>query len=92
MISSINERRDRELKLKFYSRRGVDEYWIIDCQEKRVEVYRRENAALTLVKTLKEDDALESPLLPGFRCKVSEIFMDIERTPVLFRPIIAAFH
>ena len=71
---SANERRDREFKLKLYSRRGTDEYWIVDRQERRVEVYRREDAALTLVKTLSESDTLQSPLLPGFTCKVSQFF------------------
>jgi Uma2 family endonuclease len=74
---SINERRDREMKLKLYSRRGADEYWIIDWREKRIEVYQRENAALTLTKTLKENDVLQSPLLPGFSCKVSELFTNV---------------
>ena len=71
---SANERRDREFKLKLYSRRGTDEYWIVDRQERRVEVYRREDAVLTLVKTLSESDTLQSPLLPGFTCKVSQFF------------------
>jgi Uma2 family endonuclease len=71
---SANERRDREIKLKLYSRRGVDEYWIVNWQERRLEVYQREEAVLTLVKTLKETDVLQSPFLPGFKCKVSQLF------------------
>ena len=35
-----NERRDREAKLKLYSRRGVLEYWIVDWRTQQVEVYR----------------------------------------------------
>lgn len=40
----LNERRDREAKLKLYSVRGAFEYWIVNWQEQSVEVYRRENA------------------------------------------------
>ncbi len=69
-----NERRDRELKLKLYSRRNVKEYWVVNWQGHSLEVYRRENAVLTLDKTLDENDVLETPLLPGFRCKVSQFF------------------
>jgi Uma2 family endonuclease len=69
-----NERRDREAKLKLYSRRGVHEYWIVDWQKRQMEIYRRENAALHLVATLFENDTLQSPLLPGFACKVKELF------------------
>src|SRR5229473_7512231 len=69
-----NERRDRELKLKLYSRRNVKEYWVVNWQGQSLEVYRRENAVLTLDKTLDENEVLETPLLPGFRCKVSQFF------------------
>jgi len=38
----VNETRDKEVKLKLYSRRGVIEYWILDWPKKLIEVYRRE--------------------------------------------------
>ena len=74
---SVNAARDREAKLKLYSRHGILEYWIVNWQERYLEVYRRENAALKLQSTLYEDDILQSPHLPGFRCQVSQIFADI---------------
>src|SRR5437667_3143098 len=58
---SANERRDREVKLKLYSRRGAEEYWIVNWQEQRLEIYRREEAVLTLNATLNENDVLQSP-------------------------------
>ncbi len=76
---STNERRDREVKLKLYSRRNAKEYWVVNWQERSLEVYRRENAALTLDKTLDEADVLQSPLLPGFSCKVSQLFSSFLR-------------
>jgi Uma2 family endonuclease len=69
-----NERRDREAKLKLYSIRGVLEYWIVSWQAQIVEVYRRENAVLTLVETLYSQDQLTSPVLPGFSSVVSKLF------------------
>jgi len=72
-----NERRDREVKLKLYSQRGVREYWIVDWRGRQVEVYRREEIALRLVGTLFERDILSSPLLPGFNCPVASLFADI---------------
>ena len=74
-----NERRDREVKLKLYSRRGAEEYWIVNWQERRLEVYRRQEGVLELDKTLDETDTLQSPLLPGFRCKVSQLFTSVLR-------------
>ena len=69
-----NERRDREAKLKLYGRRGVREYWILNWQRREVEVYRRAELTLQLAATLLEGDVLQSPLLPGFACPVSELF------------------
>lgn len=37
-------------------------------------VYRREDAVLTLHKTLNENDVLQSPLLQGFSCRVGQLF------------------
>jgi Uma2 family endonuclease len=74
---SANERRDREAKLKLYSRRGVAEYWIVDWRLREIVVYRREDAQLKLAATLYEADVLTSPLLPEFKCPVAELFEDI---------------
>jgi Uma2 family endonuclease len=69
-----NEKRDREIKLKLYSNRGVLEYWIADWRAKQIQVYRRENGVLKLAMTLFETDTLTSPLLPEFSCLISQIF------------------
>ena len=69
-----NEERDRQAKLKLYSRRGVHEYWIVNWMQRLVEVYRREQGALRQAATLYAEDALTSPLLPGFSCQVSKLF------------------
>lgn len=69
------ERRDKEAKFKLYSLRGVQEYWIADWRLEQVEIYRRENAALTLVATLTSDDELSSLLLPDFQCSVARFFV-----------------
>lgn len=69
-----NERRDREVKLKLYSRRGVLEYWIVDWRLRQIEVYRSDEGVLRLIATLSDADVLESPLLPGFRLPLAELF------------------
>ena len=75
---SRNEQRDREAKLKLYSGRGVREYWIINWQQRFVEVYRRQHAALRLIGTLYEGDALESPLLPGLSYLLEKLFARVK--------------
>ena len=60
-----NVRRDREAKLKLYSTQGVQEYWIADRFERRLEVYRREEARLLV---------LIATLLPRFELPLSCIW------------------
>jgi Uma2 family endonuclease len=69
-----NERRDREAKLKIYSAYGVWEYWIADRNQRKVEVYRREQGVLKLALSLYAGDGLTSPVLPEFRVQVSQFF------------------
>jgi Uma2 family endonuclease len=69
-----NRQRDQEVKLKLYSRYGVQEYWIVDWQVQTIAVYRHEQGILQLVGTLSANDLLTSPLLPEFSIKVMEIF------------------
>ncbi len=64
-----------DLKLALYGRRGVLEYWLVDWQQRLLDVYRRgESAALDHVATLYEHDLLEAPVLPGFSCRGSQLF------------------
>lgn len=72
-----NEQRDRQTKLKLYARRGVQEYWIVDWMRQQVEVHRREQGTLALVATLYSQDALASPLLPDFSCRVGTLFVEL---------------
>ena len=69
-----NERRDRDVKLGLYSRRGVEEYWIVDCAARKLEVYQRDGEVLRLVATLAADEELRSSLLPGFSLPVNQLF------------------
>ena len=71
---SVNERRDRDLKLNLYSRQGVQEYWIADPRQHLVEVYRPDDHGLRLVATLFDGELITSPLFPGFACPVSSLW------------------
>jgi Uma2 family endonuclease len=70
-----NEQRDKSIKLKLYSRYGVQEYWIVNWQLQTLEIYRRTDARLQLVGTLLTGDMLTSPLLPGFGVEIDLIFL-----------------
>ena len=75
-----NQQRDRETKRKLYARRGVDEYWIVDWQNRTVDIYRRDGADLTMAETLEADQALTSPLLPGWTAPLDRLFSGLPAT------------
>jgi len=58
-------------KVAAYFAAGVREVWLVSLEQRTVSIYN----SPTQVRILKEDDELTSEeLLPGFRCRVSEIF------------------
>jgi len=72
-----NITRDREIKLKLYSRRGADEYWIIDWPQHRVDVYRRDGELLIASASLRPGDTLTSALLPLFELPIQRLFTGV---------------
>jgi Uma2 family endonuclease len=70
-----NERRDRHVKLTLYAARGVGEYWIVDPENRGVEIYRRDEAGdLVFDKSIRNGDELTCGLLPGFAVRVDALF------------------
>jgi Uma2 family endonuclease len=65
-----NERRDRHVKRNLYAARGVDEYWIVDPENRSVEIHSRDRG----FENLRGKDELTSPVLPGFSVPVSAFF------------------
>ena len=52
------------------------EYWVVNWQERSIEIYQREHAILSLNRKLYASDVLESPLLPGFSCLLNQLFRE----------------
>lgn len=69
-----NARRDREMKRQIYGKFGVKEYWIADPESRTLEIYRLKRRTLALISTLADEDEVTSPVLPGFKCQVIQIF------------------
>ena len=65
-----NEGNLREAKLALYSRRGVDEYRIVDWRRHTIDVFRRADGELAQIVTLGDGETITSPLLPGFEIPV----------------------
>ena len=71
-----NIRRDRHVKLSLYNANGVEEYWIVDPENRSVEINRRNEAgALVLERNLDDRDELTSVVLPGFNVRLDTFFV-----------------
>lgn len=69
-----NIARDKVAKRQLYARHAVNEYWIVDTENRSIEVYRLQNQILDLAVVLKNSDEVTSPSLPGFACSLTKIF------------------
>ncbi len=76
IISETSRKTDKTIKRKLYEGYGVREYWIVDPELETVEVYRMTDGGYVRAAELSReaDQALETPLLPGFQLKLSDIF------------------
>ena len=67
-------------KLREYFAAGVREVWLISMEQRTVMIYH--SPVVAGVITLTEDDELTSAaLLPGFRCRVAELFKQPAHRP-----------
>jgi Uma2 family endonuclease len=69
-----NRRRDLLIKRQLYGKYGVEEYWVIDTENRHVLIHRLQGQSLDLVATLRDDDEINSPILPGFHVRAAAIF------------------
>ena len=76
VMSRGKENRDRDLLVKrqLYAKYGVTEYWIVDTENRLVEVYRLSKDRLESIATLRNGDEITTSLLPEFRLGVSSVF------------------
>jgi Uma2 family endonuclease len=69
-----NAQRDRVVKKQLYGKYAVTEYWLVDLVSRVIEVYTLRDGVLDPAATYSGRDELVSSLLPGFTCKVEDIF------------------
>src|SRR5439155_25047056 len=73
-VSSPSTRgRDVTKKRELYARFGVPEYWFVDLDADRVEVYRLAGDRFEGPAMVGRDGILEPPGMPGFSLSVDEL-------------------
>ena len=78
VLSPRTRRRDEIRKRDLYERCEVREYWLVDPEAETVKVYRLAEGGFGKPRLLtgREEEILESPLLPGLEISVAELFPD----------------
>jgi len=77
ILSKGTAKRDRGVKFEDYAAHGVQEYWIIDPQNKTIEQYLlrdNERREFILKQKAGEKNTIESPVITGFLIPVKAIF------------------
>ncbi len=69
-----NRNRDLLVKRQLYAKYDIAEYWIVDAENRLVEVYRLRDDRLENAATFRNGEEITSPLLPSFQLAVSAIF------------------
>jgi Uma2 family endonuclease len=74
IVSESDPKRDTVRKLRIYGRHGVREYWIVDPERERVEVFVLEGRELVRKAALESGELRSLVVLPGFVASLSQIF------------------
>jgi Uma2 family endonuclease len=73
-VSESSLRKDRGLKLRIYAASGVPEYWVVDLQHDRVEVYTEPSGeSYGRVEIRRGDDVLRPLRLPGVAISLADM-------------------
>ena len=77
VLSPGNNKKELKNKYEIYEEAGVLEYWILHPEEKTFLRYMLdENRKFKVTDFLTLGDVVTSPVLPGFRLSLDEVFED----------------
>jgi Uma2 family endonuclease len=73
ILSPSNSHRELFLKFQYYLEAGVREYWVIDPEEKKVQVHIYENGHF-LSTVYNENDRISAAILPGLVIELATLW------------------
>jgi Uma2 family endonuclease len=74
ILSPNTKKKDSILKRKLYAKFGVREFWLVDPQEEEVEVLILKKRGFEQIGLYRKGQILTSPLLPGLKIPLQELF------------------
>jgi Uma2 family endonuclease len=76
ILSPSTASNDRGRKLRLLARHGVQEYWLVDPDAIRIEVYRLRGDQFQIASTAAGTDSVHSPLLPALELRPIDVVPD----------------
>lgn len=80
VLSPSTRKRDAQIKRRLFARSGVREYWLVDPELDTVQLYRRADDGTfqrAAELSAEDDQALTTPILPGWSLRLRELFSDV---------------
>jgi Uma2 family endonuclease len=74
ILSPGNWKRDLTTKRKLYGKFGIQEYWVADVRNQALMIFRLTGDTMEEVESLRDEEQLQSPLLPEFSITVRTVF------------------
>ena len=74
ILSESTAYRNLVKKKKIYSKFGVKEYWVVDPEEKTIEMYTLKDMVFVLAGSFSKNEILKSALLEGFTMNLEIVF------------------
>lgn len=74
ILSPGNAKHEMATKFKLYEESGVQEYWIVQPEEKTILVYTLQNGRYVGLRPVAEGMGVTSPLFPELVVKADEVF------------------
>jgi Uma2 family endonuclease len=74
LLSPSTASRDRREKLAVYARHGIREYWLVDPEKRRIEVFVLEEGKLVRKAAHDAGEARSLAVLPGFSAPLADVF------------------
>jgi Uma2 family endonuclease len=74
VLSPTHAPRDRIVKRDLYAKNGVPEYWIVDAEERTIEVYRHVDGAYEPAGYFTGKGVLRSGVLPKLALPLPDVF------------------
>ncbi len=76
ILSPGSVKHDLGVKKEIYTRAGVEEFWSVDPVKRTITVFQLSESSTTPRATLVAGKTLTTPLLPGLKIKVRDVFAD----------------